>query len=64
MTIIEGFFILLLFIMVGCSIEEMTGAYRERTEAILKIAGIVEIEEPSKLWIYIKKKIMGIVNLF
>jgi hypothetical protein len=49
--------IFILAIMVLCQVEELEAAYRERTEAMLRIAGITESNEESHLLAWVKKHI-------
>jgi hypothetical protein len=53
----EWFAIFLLALGAGCQLEEMVDAYKERTEVMLRIAGITQIETPSRLWSWVKRKV-------
>jgi len=59
MTTGEGLLLLFLGIMFGCSLEDAIGAYRERTEAMLEIAGIKEPDKEwwnTRLWNWLKRR--------
>lgn len=44
MTPGDWYAVFILALMVGCQFEEMVDAYRERTEAMLRIAGVTELK--------------------
>jgi hypothetical protein len=57
MTGIDWLAVFILAVMVLCQVEELENAYRERTEAMLRIAGIMEPNEESHLMTWVKKHI-------
>jgi hypothetical protein len=62
MTIGEGLLILFLALATLCQIEEIVDAYHDRTKAMLRIAGIIEMEPSSRLWMWIKTRILSITK--
>lgn len=52
----EWLVFLILVVMILCQVEELEDAYRERTKAMLRIAGVTQLEAPSRLWSWVKER--------
>jgi hypothetical protein len=57
MTGAEWLGVFILAIMVLTQVEDLEEAYRERTAAMLKIAGVATVNEESRLLAWVKQRL-------